>query len=65
MQVTVNGETAEVARRCLADALQDLGYGGMKVAVAVNMQFIPADQHGGHDLSEGDQIDVVAPMKGG
>lgn len=34
-------------------------------AVAVNLQFVPKTQHAEHQLQEGDQVEVIAPVTGG
>jgi len=46
-------------------ALNALGYGGKKIATAVNGQFVPAPARQTVKLTEGDKIEVVAPMQGG
>lgn len=65
MRLIVNGEPQEVAATTLAEALEALGYGGAKVATAVNEDFVPAGLRAGLDLSEGDRIEIVAPRQGG
>jgi len=34
-------------------------------AVAVNLQFVPKNQHSQFSLNENDQIEVIAPVTGG
>lgn len=65
MKITLNGETAEIAAADLAAALEELGYGGAKVATAVNEDFVPVAERADTRLAEGDRVEVVAPMQGG
>ena len=65
MRIRLNGEEREVAAANLAEALDALGYGGAKVATAVNEGFVPEAARAATMLSEGDRIEVLAPMQGG
>ena len=65
MRISVNGETREVEGRTLADLLDELGYGGVVVATAVNGDFAPMDRRGSTALTDGDEVEVLAPMQGG
>jgi sulfur carrier protein len=65
MRIYVNGDQREIKPGTLAAALSVLGYGGKKVATAVNGRFVPAPARDGTALSDGDKIEVVAPMQGG
>jgi len=65
MRIIVNGDQHEVEPGTLALALTELGYGGKKVATAVNGRFVPAPARAGTELSDGDHVEVVAPMQGG
>jgi sulfur carrier protein len=65
MQVFVNGDPRDIESATLAAALNALGYGGKKIATAVNGQFVPATGRPSKMLAEGDKIEVVAPMQGG
>ena len=38
---------------------------GRKIATALNGRFVPAPARPGTPLTEGDRIEVVAPMQGG
>ena len=42
MRIFVNGDQREVEAATLAVALDALGYGGKKIATAVNGRFVPA-----------------------
>ena len=42
-----------------------LGFGGRKIATAVNGRFVAAAARPATKLTDGDRIEVVAPMQGG
>ena len=65
MKITVNDEALEVEARTLHLALEELGYGDAAVATAVNGQFVPAGLRERRDLSDGDRVEILAPMQGG
>lgn len=65
MTLLLNGEPQEVSARTLAEALAELGYAGKIVATAVNGDFVAARLRDTVTLSDGDRIEVVAPMQGG
>jgi sulfur carrier protein len=65
MKITVNGAATEVAATTLEGALDELGYGGAKVATAVNESFVPAAARAHLTLSAGDRLEIVAPRQGG
>jgi sulfur carrier protein len=49
----------------LASALEELGYGRATVATALNGEFVPASLRCDAPLTEGDRVEVLAPMQGG
>lgn len=65
MTLLLNGEPREISGRTLAEALAELGYAGKIVATAVNGDFVAARLRESVRLSDGDRIEVVAPMQGG
>lgn len=65
MRIFVNGDQREIEPATLAAALTALGYGGKKVATAVNGRFVAAPARQDLELGDGDKIEVVAPMQGG
>ncbi len=65
MRVTVNGQPHETAAATLAELLSELNYDGAVVATALNGEFAPKGQRLNLTVSENDQIEVIAPMKGG
>jgi sulfur carrier protein len=65
MKLLVNNESREVAGRSLAEVMEELGYGGAIIATAVNGDFAPAGRRNAILLKDGDQLEVLAPMRGG
>jgi sulfur carrier protein len=65
MQIYVNGDRRDVEPGTLAGALERLGFGGRKIATAVNGRFVAAAQRPATRLNDGDKVEVVAPMQGG
>ena len=65
MRIFVNGEQHDVALATLAQALDELGYGGRKIATALNGRFVATAARFATALAEGDRLEVVAPMQGG
>jgi sulfur carrier protein len=66
MKIIVNGDAHEVPPAAsLARALEQLGFGGAVVATALNGEFVASAARGTIALSEGDRIEVLAPMQGG
>ncbi len=65
MQIIVNGTSHDLTATTLADALAELGYGTARVATALNEAFVPATLRDSTQLSQGDRLEIVAPMQGG
>lgn len=65
MKVFLNGIAHEIEAETLADALNFLNYAGAVIATALNGNFVPVSAREDTRLSDGDQIEVVAPMQGG
>lgn len=65
MKIFLNDDAHEVEPGTLAAALDTLGYGGRKIATAVNGRFVAATARSRTPLAAGDRIEVVAPMQGG
>lgn len=65
MKVEVNGTMRVVRAATLGDMLEELGFGGARIATAVNGDFVAASARAARPLSEGDRIEVLAPMQGG
>ncbi len=65
MRIRVNGEDRDVAAATLDAALSELGYGGLRVATAVDGNFVPATRRAAQALAEGSTLEILAPMQGG
>lgn len=65
MRIFLNDEARDVDAGTLAAALDAMGFGGRKIATAVNGRFVAAPARPGTKLADGDRIEVVAPMQGG
>ena len=65
MRILVNGASREIRAADLSGALEELGYSGAVVATAVNGEFVPSAQRPTARLTDGDRIEVLAPMQGG
>ena len=65
MRIFVNGDLHDIEPETLALALNRLGYGGKKIATAVNGRFVAATARPETKLADGDKVEVVAPMQGG
>jgi sulfur carrier protein len=65
MRILVNGAWRETASAELAAVLEELGYGASVVTTAVNGEFIATAVRSGTRLTDGDRIEVLAPMQGG
>ena len=65
MKLQLNGAPLDSDAPTLAALLEAEGFGGAKVATAVNGSFIPASLRASLPLTSGDSIEVLAPMQGG
>lgn len=63
--IMVNGQPRETAARTLAELCAALGYGGAKIATAVNGDFVAAANRAGTALASEDRVEIVAPRQGG
>lgn len=65
MRITVNDEVRDVRPGTLAAILDELGYGGARVATALDGTFVPAGSRASRDVGENAVLEVLAPMQGG
>jgi sulfur carrier protein len=65
MKITVNAEPREIHATTLADALPELGFTSAALATALNGNFVPRDARPTTTLTNGDRLEVLAPMQGG
>ncbi|WP_170480905.1 sulfur carrier protein ThiS [Ruegeria arenilitoris] len=64
MKIVLNGELCEVQAMNLAEVLVERGLNS-RVATAVNEEFVPSVMRAGHQLRDGDRVEVLSPMQGG
>ncbi|QDU96880.1 Sulfur carrier protein ThiS [Lignipirellula cremea] len=66
LNILFNGEPRETqAETTIAQLLESLSLPSRRVAVEVNRQLIPRQQHAAHILNEGDEVEVVTFVGGG
>ncbi len=65
MRILVNGASREIRAADLPGALEELGYAGAVIATAVNGEFVAVVERQAARLTDGDRIEVLAPMQGG
>ena len=65
VSIDLNGEPTATEAATLADLLDEKGYNGAVVATALNGTFLPKGLRAATPLSDGDAVEVVAPMQGG
>jgi sulfur carrier protein len=65
MKIVVNGEGREIEATTLASALEALDYADVKIATALNGEFVPARLREATPVKDGDRIEIVAPRQGG
>lgn len=65
MRIVVNGEAQDTRAQTLEELCAALGFADMKVATAVNGDFVPAPARAGTALSDDDRVEIVTPRQGG
>lgn len=63
--IHVNAEPQTVCAASLADVLVALGYGGQKVATALNGDFVPERARAETRVTSGDRIEILSARQGG
>ncbi|MHC1479238.1 sulfur carrier protein ThiS [Frateuria aurantia] len=64
MTIQVNGEMQPWAAD-LGRLLERMGLSDAYVATAVNGEFVPARRRAETSLTDGDRVEILAPMQGG
>lgn len=65
-QIKVNGKDATLQQATsIAEALEELGYSGQHFAVALNEDFVSKSAYPETPIHDGDQLEVLAPLRGG
>ena len=65
MNIQLNGKPQVTSASTLEQLLVEAGFGSKTIATAVNGNFVPQPLRAQHELVDGDQIEVLAPMQGG
>lgn len=66
MQIIVNGQSRQLADdTTVAGLVHELKLAGKPVAVEVNLELVPRQQHAEHRLAEGDRVEIVTLVGGG
>ena len=66
MIVYVNGEIREIAENShVTDVIADMGLTGKRIAVELNKEILPFDQHGAQVLQANDRLEIVHAIGGG
>ncbi len=65
MRIQLNGDPVDTTATTLGAFLDAQGFGDKTVATAINGNFVPAPARAEHPISDGDLIEVLAPMQGG
>jgi sulfur carrier protein len=65
VKIQVNGVWREVLSADVASLLKELDYGDSVVATALNGVFVATGSRSGAPVSDGDRLEVLAPMQGG
>ncbi|QDU54959.1 sulfur carrier protein ThiS [Aeoliella mucimassa] len=66
MQLQVNGEPRVVSKLpTIAELLAELEVNAKHVAVEVNCELVPRTEHAAHELTDGDQVEIVTLVGGG
>ncbi len=64
-QVFVNGEARNTAVATLAALVAELDLGPVRVATALNGDFVPAGRREATALQAGDRVEIVSARQGG
>ncbi|MEP2718242.1 sulfur carrier protein ThiS [Pseudophaeobacter sp.] len=65
MKITLNAKEHDLSAKTLAEALSELGMTSPALATALNGTFVSRAKRVDTRLTEGDRIEVLAPMQGG
>ncbi|ADP13309.1 Thiamine biosynthesis protein ThiS (plasmid) [Erwinia sp. Ejp617] len=65
MKIQLNGSAIDTHARTLTELLHERQIDAGCIASAVNGQFVPRSQYDAQPLTEGCELEVLAPMQGG
>ncbi len=64
-EIVVNGRPLSTGAETLAALVTEQGFGGVKVATAINGEFVAERTRAGTGLNEGDRIEILSVRQGG
>lgn len=64
-EMTVNGAAVATTARTLAALVAEQGFVGIKVATALNGEFVPERRRAETPLASGDRIEILSARQGG
>ena len=66
MNIYLNGEARQVPDNCSAAQLvEELGLGGKRIAMEVNMEIVPRSSYADATLRADDKVEIVHAIGGG
>ena len=65
IEITLNGTSLRTCCSTLAQLIEDQDLGGVRVATAINEEFVPATARADRRLAAGDRIEIVSARQGG
>tara|TARA_B110001452_G_scaffold88098_1_gene72051 strand:- start:756 stop:953 length:198 start_codon:yes stop_codon:yes gene_type:complete len=65
VNIIVNGQKLNISKTNLSIILVELGYKQMKLATALNGDFISVEQRDNTELKDGDKLEILSPQQGG
>lgn len=65
LKIVVNGEPLMTEAPTLAELVVEAGFTDLRVATAVNGDFVPERARAARKLAEGDRVEIVSPRQGG
>ena len=65
MRIVVNGERRETDASTIDELCRAMGFGDLRVATAVNGDFVSRPVRCETRLAEGDRIEILSPRQGG
>ncbi len=66
MKILINGESKEYRENsAVADVIADMGLSGKRIAVELNKEILPFNQHATQQLEENDRLEIVQAIGGG
>lgn len=64
-EITVNGRPAATGAETLDVLVAEQGFGGARIATAVNGEFVPERRRADTRLADGDRVEIVSVRQGG